>query len=602
MLIARMKPGETLATAQADTDRLAEEFERANPIFHKGYTAKINRMRIQPFQQEVIGDVRTPLLVLFGAVGFVLLIACVNVADLLLSRAAGRQREVAIRAALGASTGRIFRQLLCESVVLASFAGVAGIALGMWGTRALVAMSPLGLPRIGELTLDWHVLLFAAVIATLVALACGSVASFQALRSDMTSALKQAAAPLGAISGRTLSRVLAGGEIALSLVLLSGAALLIATMIHLYRVPTGFDATNVTSVRMSLFSDKYKQSQQVARFQQQLVERVRQLPDVVSVATASATPLERGLHTVVFKSGAYSSDPNDPLLIEYRAISPDYFRTLGIPLLGGRSLTEADAKDSARVAVINDSLARTLWPQGSALGRQVMVAEGPAATTPPRLIVGVVADIKEIGLDQPARATVYVPQEQVADSFNQMTNYWFATSLLVKTAQPLHLENELRSVIHLIDPEEPISSIAAMADVTSGSVAQQRFFMVLMGTFAVLALLLAGVGIYGVLSYQVARRTREIGIRMALGASRAGVLRQVLGEELRVILAGVAVGLAGSLAATRLLAGLLFGVQPSDPGALGIVVVVLVSAGLGACYVPAWRATRVDPLVALRYE
>jgi len=602
MLIARMKAGETLAAAQADTDRLSAEFEQAYPGFHKGYSEKIVRLHVRPFQQAIIEDVRSPLLVLFGAVGFVLLIACVNVANLLLSRAAGREREVAIRAALGASAGRIFRQFVCENFLLAGLAGVAGLALGAWGIRVLVAMSPADLPRIGELTPDWRVLLFTLVASTAVALACGSVAAFRALQANINAALKQGRGSLDRISGRGLSRALAGGEVALSLVLLSGAALLIVTMIHLYRVPTGFDATNVTSVRMSLFSDKYKQTAQVANYEKQIVARARQLPGVISVAAASATPLERGLNTVVFRSGAYSSDPHDPLLIEYRSISPEYFRTLGIPLLAGRAFSEGDSGDSARVAVINETLARKLWPQRNPVGRPLMVAEGPKATTPPRQVVGVVADIKEIGLDQPARATVYVPQEQVADSFNQMTNYWFAASLLVKTARPLHLENELRNIVASIDPEEPVSSIASMADVTARSVAQQRFFMTLMGIFAALALLLATVGIYGVLSYQVAQRTREIGIRMALGASRSGMLRHVLGEGLRVILAGAAVGIAGSLAATKLLAGFLFGVEPHDPAALAVVVFVLVGAGLGACYVPAHRATRVDPIIALRYE
>jgi putative ABC transport system permease protein len=355
-------------------------------------------------------------------------------------------------------------------------------------------------------------------------------------------------------------------------------------------------------VRMSLFSDKYQHTAKVASFEKQVVEQVRRLPGVVSVAAASATPLERGLNTVVFRSGAYSSDPNDPLLIEYRSISADYFRTLGIPLLAGRTFSDGDSAESARVAIINETLARQLWPGQGPLGHPVMVAEGPAATTRPRQVVGVVGDIKEIGLDEPARATVYVPMEQVADSFNQMTNYWFAASLLVKTAQPLHLDNELREAVSSVDPEEPVSSILSMAEVTSRSVAQQRFFMVLMGTFAALALVLATVGIYGVLSQQVSQRTREIGIRMALGASRTGVLRHVLGDGLRVILAGVAAGLAGSFATTKLLAGLLFGVQPHDPAVLAVVVVILVAAGLGACYVPAHRATRVDPMIALRYE
>jgi putative ABC transport system permease protein len=252
--------------------------------------------------------------------------------------------------------------------------------------------------------------------------------------------------------------------------------------------------------------------------------------------------------------------------------------------------------------VVNESLARELWPQENPLGHPLLISEGPVEQTRPRQVVGVVADIKEIGLDQPPRATVYVPQAQVADSFNEMTNYWFASSLLVKTAAPLHLENQLRSIFASVDPEEPVSSVDSMAEVRNHSIAQQRFFMVLMGLFAALALVLAAVGTYGVLTYHVARRTREIGIRMALGANPRGVLRLVLNDGLRVILVGVLIGVAGALAATQLLAGLLYGVKPHDPFTLVVVAIVLVSVGLGACYVPARRAMRVDPLVALRYE
>jgi putative ABC transport system permease protein len=599
LLIARLKPGISLPAAQSDSDRVTEEFHRAYPDFYNEQTFHI---RVRPFQQAMVADVRPSLLILFGAVGLVLLIACLNVANLFLSRAATRHREVAIRSALGASAGRIFRQLLCESLVFAALAGAAGLALAGWGIRALAAMSPVDLPRIQEVSLDWRVLLFTAITSTLVAVACGSVASFHAFRADVNGLLKQGNESSGGVPGRRLSGVLVAGEVALSLVLLSGAALLIATMIHLNHVPLGFDASNLTSVRMSLFSDKYRQSAQVANLEKQIVERVRQLPGVVSVATASATPLERGLNTVVFRNGAFVEDRHNFLMIEYRSISPEYFRTLTIPLLSGRGFTDADSADSEGVVIINESLARELWPQQSPVGQPLLIAEGPAETTRPRQVVGVVADIKEIGLDQPARATVYVPQPQVADAFNQMTNYWFAASLLVKTATPLHLENQLRGIVASVDPEEPVSSIDSMEEVRNHSIAQQRFFMALMGLFAALALVLAAVGVYGVLSYQVGRKTREIGIRMALGANPRGVLRLVLNDGLRVILAGVLIGLAGALAATRLLAGLLYGVKPRDPLTLVVVAIVLVAVGFGACYVPARRATRVDPLVALRYE
>jgi putative ABC transport system permease protein len=317
MLIARMKPGTSLASAQSDTDRVASEFTRAYPDFFRGYSGRFPAIRVLPFQKSITGDVQRPLLILLAAVVFVLLIACVNVANLFLSRATARHREMAIRAALGASGRRLFGQILSESVVFAALAGVAGFALGAWGVRFLVALSPVDLPRIGELSVDWRVLVFTCALSLIVALACGSLAAFHARRNDVSGSLNdrsQAAAP-----SRTVSQMLVVGEIALSLMLLSGAALLIATMIHLYRVPMGFDASNVTSLRMSLFSDKYRHTAEVARFEQQVRERVSRLPGVVSASTASATPLERGLNMVAFRNGVVSGDPNNHSLIEYRS-------------------------------------------------------------------------------------------------------------------------------------------------------------------------------------------------------------------------------------------------------------------------------------------
>jgi putative ABC transport system permease protein len=599
-ILARLKPGTTIASAQTDTDRVAAEFHRAYPDYDSNGAQF--QVRVRPFQQAVLGDVQPTLLVLFGAVGFVLLIACVNVANLFLSRATARQREIAIRSALGATRARLFRQLVCESLAFAILAGAAGLALAAWGVRALAAMSPVELPRVADLSFDWRVLAFTLAVSVIAAIVFGSVATVYALRGDVNDSLKEGSERAGVIHGRRLSRVLIAGEVALSLVLLAGAGLLIATVIHLYRVPPGFDTANLTSARMSLTADKYTRTAQVWNFQRQVIERVRQLPGVVSVATASATPLERGLNTVVFRNGTPSDDRHNLVGIEYRSISPEYFKTLAIPLQRGRAFTDADSAESAGVAVVNESLARELWPGQNPIGKPLLAADGDAAQSSPREVVGVVADIREMGLDQPSRPTVYVPQAQVKDSFNAMTNYWFASSCLVRTAGRLNLDNEIRGIVAAVDPEEPVAQIDSMANVLARSIAEQRFFMTLMGIFAALALVLAGGGIYGVLSYQVARRTHEIGIRMALGANPRDVFRLVLNEGLRVVLVGVAIGTAAALLLTRLMASLLFGVKPTDPLTFAAVAALLVCVALAACYIPARRATQVDPIIALRYE
>jgi putative ABC transport system permease protein len=598
--IARLKPGITFAAAQADADRVTADFFRAYPDY---YQPRIDfRLRLRPLQQALIGNVRPILLVLFGAVGFVLLIACVNVANLFLSRATARRREMAIRATLGATASRLFRQLLCESLLFAILAGAAGLALAVWGVSVLVANSPAELPRIGELSFDWRVLLFTLGISVLVAVVCGSVGAFHALRVDVSESMKEGGERSGGVPGRRLSRLLVASEVALSLVLLVGAGLLISTVVHLSRVPLGFDSRNLLSARMSLTSEKYNHNAQVWNFQRQVIDRVRQLPGVSSVASASATPLERGLNTVVFRHGAYTDDMHDMLLIEFRSISPEYFRTLAIPLLNGREFTDADSADSARVVVVNESLANSMWPGQNPIGKPLLAGEGSPEQNKPREVVGVVADIKEIGLDQPPRATVYVPQPQVLDAFNAMTNYWFASSLLVRTAGPVDVSGEITKIVAAVDPEEPVARIDAMNDVRARSISEQRFLMALMGIFAALALFLAAIGIFGVLSYQMSRRTREIGIRMALGATPRGVMSLILREVLLVVFAGVTIGLAAALGLTRFLASELFGVRPADPLTFVAVAVILTCVALFACYVPARRAMRVDPMVALRYE
>ena len=599
--IARLKPGVTLAAANADAARLAAAYQREHPgNYRAGFPM---RAAVRPLHAAMVedSDVTPKLWVLMGAVGFVLLIACVNVANLFLSRAATRRREIAVRAALGASPKRIFSQLIAESLVFALLSAILGVVIAIAGTRMLSSISPLSLPPIGALEFDWRVLGFTLALSLVVAFATGTVAAIYALRADVNESIKSGGEQQATKFGRAVPRILIATEVALSLVLLAGAALLAGTVVRLYRVPLGFDAANLTSANVSLASERYNKSVSVADFQRRTAAELSAVPGVVSVAGASSTPLERGLNTVVFPKGSMSNDGSDMVNIEFRAVSPQYFRTIGIPLTSGRDFSDADAAGAAPVMIVNETLAKSIWPQESAapVGKPLLVGEG-GPKTPARTVVGVVADIREAGVDRPVRATVYVPQAQLSDEFTQMTNYWFASSLLVRTAPGVDITNDLRRVVAAVDPELPVARAESMRRVLDDSIGVSRFLMLLMAGFATLALVLACVGIYAVLSFQISRRTREIGIRVALGASRREVLRLVLGEGTRPAFAGIVVGLAAAFALSRLLEGMLFGVSAHDPLIYAAVAAALAAVAALASWIPARRAVRVDPMIALR--
>jgi predicted permease len=561
------------------------------------------RATARPLHQALVSDgqIAPMLYVLMGAVGFLLLIACVNVANLFLSRAATRRREIALRAALGASPRRIFSQLIAESLVFALLSTILGVAIAVAGTRILSSISPPSLPPVGTFEFDWRVLGFTLALSLVVAFVTGTAAALYALRADVNESIKSGGQQQAIGFGRAVPRVLIAVEVALSLVLLAGAALLAGTVVRLYRVPLGFDAANLTSASISLASDHYSKSASVADFQRRAIEALSAVPGVVSVAGASSTPLERGLNTVVFPKGTMSNDGSDMVNIEFRAVSPQYFRTIGIPLTIGRDFSDADAAGAAPVMIVNQALAKLIWPKDSAapVGKPLLVGEG-GPKTPARTVVGVVADIREAGVNRPVRATVYVPQAQLSDEFTQMTNYWFASSLLVRTSPGFDITSELRRVVAAVDPELPVARAASMRQVLDDSIGVSRFLMLLMAGFAGLALVLACVGIYAVLSFQISRRTREIGIRVALGASRREVLRLVLGEGTRPAFAGIAAGLAAAFVLSRLLEGMLFGVSAHDPLVYAAVAAALASVAALASWIPARRALRVDPIVALR--
>lgn len=604
---ARLKPAVSRKQANGYLGIAMNDFvrqfpsQRFSPQDHASFS-------VEPIRTMASFNYRTPLLVLFGAIGFVLLIACVNVANLLMSRAAGRGREIAIRTALGASRARLFRQLLTESVLLAILGGALGLLLAYWGLNLLLAIAPTDLPRAQDIFLDRWAIVFTVLVSLSTGILFGLAPALQSSKADLNNSLKESVgrATSGA-ARRRLRSALAVVEIALSLVLLAGAGLLIETFANLLRTNPGFDPHPVLSLEIwttgqtfasspssANFFGKVLQSAAIFNFYQRILQRIQSVPGVQSAAVVGAgLPLEQGGNVFVWlpsegESGGISAD--------FRSVSEDYFRTIGIPLLGGRFFSETDSPDASRVAVINQEFVREKFPKHNPMGQSINV-NGTM-----REIVGIASDVKS-DLGQPAPATVFVPLAQDSGEIQFFQQFGMPVSIVVRTAQqPLSLSTAVETAVHDADPDLPIGHIKSMEQVLSTSLAFQRFSMLLMGIFAALALILAAVGTYGVMAYSIAQRTHEIGIRMALGARPADVLRMVVGQGMALAALGLAIGLAAALETTRLLASQLYGVKPADPLVLAVVVALLALVSLLACYVPARRAARVDPLVALRYE
>ncbi|MCI0489559.1 MAG: ABC transporter permease [Blastocatellia bacterium] len=590
VMIARLKSGTSLDQAQADVDRLLPQFREAYPN-HAGPTER--GVRLVPYHEHVTGDVSGVLLLLFGAVGLVLLIACANVANLLLSRAASRNGEMAVRVAMGARRWRLMRQLMTENLLLAILGGGAGLILALWSVPVLLALSPEELPRFEEIGLDLYAVLFAILVSIITSLLFGIASALRATRLDINESLKSSSGRTGSGSGARVRGLLVVGEVAISLVLLVGAGLLVKSFVKLRSVELGFDPENLTAMQVSLNSREYRSAAQVWELERQITERISALPGVTEVATVPGLPMERGLNSyLTIGEGAEQIGRS----VECRAISPAYFRALEISLLGGRAFTDADTATSAPVVIVNENLAQRFWPDRDPLGEQVSLQDRKWQ------VIGVAKEIKEMGLDQPTAATVYVPMPQMPDGITVAMNRWFLTSWLVRTSGPLDLNAALRGAVRDVAPQLPVSSIRPMTDVVSGSLKQQRFITSLMGIFSLLALALAAVGLYGMLSYQVSQRTREIGIRQALGAQSKDVLKMVMGQGMLLTLIGIGIGLAGALALTRLMESYLYEVTTSDPATFIVISLLLAGVAFVACYIPARRATRVDPMVALRYE
>lgn len=587
--IGQLKPGIALDQARAEMSTIAERLAVQYPEANTGWNVKLI-----PLQEFTVRTIKPALIVLLVAVAFVLLIACANVANLLLARAAGRQKEIATRTALGAGRWRIIRQLITESMLLSLAGGAVGLLLAKWGTDLLLTLAPPDLPRMDNVSIDSRALAFTAAITFLTALIFGVVPALQASKPNLNETMKDAARGSTEGGRRKLIRsTLVVLEVAAALVLLVGAGLMIKSFWRLQNVNPGFNPDNALSATVSLPNAKYAEETQQAAFFQQLIERVGALPGVQAAGASHVVPMTGNDFVLAFEiDGRPPLPPGSSQSTNFYSVSSDYFKAMGIPLRRGRVFTAQDTKDSPRVAVINETMVEKIFPDEDPIGKRIRF--GDKGKNPEFEIVGIVGDVKQYGLDQPTTMQTYEPYTQ--QTFPYMT-------LVVRTAgDPTNLGAVIRSEVLKLDKEQPATNIKTLNEFFSISIAQQRFSVVLLGVFAAVALVLAAVGIYGVLSYAVTQRTHEIGIRMALGAGRRHVFRLVVGGGMLLSLIGVAGGLAAAFALTRLLESLLFGVTATDTVTFASVAGVLLAVALLACYIPARRATKVDPLVALRYE
>src|SRR5690349_2649410 len=580
------------AAANAELSAIATQWAGQYPESNSGVG-----MRAVPLHQQVTGKVRPALWLLLGAVGLVLLIACANIVNLMLVRSASRQREIAVRAALGAGRVRLLRQLLTESITLSLLGGGAGVLLGSWGVQALLALNPIPLPRYNQIRLDLTVLLFTLAASVVTGIVFGLAPAWQTLKFDLHTALKEGGRAAIADSGqRRLSSVLVIAETAMAMVLLIGAGLLLKSFAHLLDVKPGFITENVLTMQVGLPNTSYAEPQKRAAFLKQLETNLAAAPEVVSVGAVTRLPLMSALNNITTFLAIEGRDvpAAERPEIDFRRATTGYFQTMGIPLLKGRLVTEQDSANNTGAVVINEAMAKRFWPNEDPLGKRISTATSNGQQTQWQTIVGVVGSVRHLGLDVAPRPEIY---------YHTNTNPPFGPVVVIRTTgDPQRVISIARAKVRELDRSVAISNVNTMEQLVAQSVAQRRFGMFLVGIFAALALVLAVVGIYGVVSYSVAQRTNEIGVRMALGASTTDVLKMVLKHGMTLALIGVGVGLAGAFAVTRLMVAVLFDVRPTDLATFATVSVGLILVALLACYVPARRAMKVDPLVALRYE
>jgi putative ABC transport system permease protein len=590
--VARLKPGVTVAQANSEMDAIGRRLAREYPNVNEGLSAQAERL------QDVMSEsVRSSLWILLGAVGFILLIACINVANLMLVRAAERQKELAVRLALGAGRSRIIRQLLSESLLIAALGGAVGLLLGSWMLQGLLALAPAGIPQLSRVGLDNGVLLFTLGMAVLTSLLVGLLPALQASKTDLQTTLKDGGRlTTGASRDRTRKALLIA-EVSLSLVLLVGAGLLVRSMWNLLHVNPGFDADNLLTLRVDLAGRNYD-DQRKRVFYDECLARVQALPGVRAAALAHSMPIDGTSWTSVFIAAdkPVPSRANLPSS-DFLRVSADYFETMGIRLLQGRWFTSADTAESAPVVVINETLARRIWPNENPIGKRIkqgLPDDQEGESKPWREVIGVVNDVRMNGVDQATTLQTYLPYAQLPNQ---------SLGLVVRAKRnPAALANAIEQAIHGIDKDLPVFRILTMDQLLGNSLAQRRLTLTLLASLAALALLLAAVGIYGVLAYAVRQRTHELGLRMALGAQARDVLTLILAQGLKLTLIGIGLGLMAALALTRWMESLLFDVRPTDVLTFAVIALLLAAVALLACWMPARRATKVDPLIALRCE
>jgi putative ABC transport system permease protein len=585
LTIGRLRPGVSWEQARSEFELISRQRSQELTQGDDGH-----RVNLVPLPAQVGRQQRTALYVLVGAVGLVLLIACANVANLLLTLAAGRRKEIALRLALGAKRSGIMRQLLTESLLLSLVGGGIGLLVAVWLSRAIRVLSLGQIPRAESIEVDSSVLAFTILVSVATGLIFGMAPALQASRTDLNSTLKDGARGTMGAGGHRLRSALVIGEVALSLLLLAGAGLMIKSFWRLQQVDPGFNPQNLLSVEVTLPAARYPESQQRTAFFQQVLERVSTLPGVSAAAVVNSPPLSGRRNIDIFPIEGHPEPKgiSDAPLADFRLISPDYFRMMGIPMLQGRGFTEGDAQNTAKVTIVSQAFATKFGAGENMLGKRLRIGDDWYA------VVGVARDIRQSGLDEEAAPHVYVSYSQAGPT---------RAGLLVRTTtDPLSLVAAVRGQVQAVDRDQPIYNVDTMSAMIAAAVAPRRLNLVLLGSFAALALALAAVGIYGVMANLVTQRTGEIGLRMALGAQQVDVLRLVIGRGLRLTLVGMAVGFGASFALMRLMASLLFGVSANDPFTFAAITVLLLLVALLACYMPARRATKVDPLVALRYE